>query len=177
MAMIQHKKLILLSILTLVVVTSAAVLYVITKQTKSPTPTDTQTANNVEDKNQPLVTDSSTNQSTDKTTIPAKEQETTSPGQVIEKPTILRAEVVGDNVRVTAVFYQTTNGTCKLTVEKTDSNPYSLTTSIVVGPSYYVCDGFLFPKSKLTPGLWNISVTHLLDQSSAISDNKAITIE
>ena len=96
----------------------------------------------------------------------------------IEKPTITRANQSGTTVRISAIFSKPAFGDCVLTIEKADQTTITRTVQVVVGPSYYVCDGFvlntnIFPSS----GNWTVTVTHKHNNESVFSDQTTLVIQ
>lgn len=95
----------------------------------------------------------------------------------IEKPNITRAEQSGNHVRISAIFNASSNGKCKVVLNKSGYENFEETVNVVVGPSYYTCDGFRIPISDLpAKGEWTASVVHLLNDQSRESDKETITI-
>lgn len=91
-------------------------------------------------------------------------------GADIEAPNITRAEQTGDFIRVSALFSNPSSGSCTLKFEQTGQQTIQTEAPIVVGPSYYTCNGFRVPVSQFpSKGAWNITVTHNLNGKSASS--------
>lgn len=136
-----------------------------------------QTDNIVTDKDQPLTNGTSSGQDKTITTKPDN-QATSDPNAADpEKPTITRAEVSGDYVRVSATFSRPSSGTCRLSLEKKGAASVVKDAQIVVGPSYYTCDGFRIPKSEFSSGQWTGTVTHILSGKSTVSDNITLNVQ
>lgn len=123
----------------------------------------------------PVEGEASNQSDSDKTIVPTGD-ESLQPSEAVQKPTITRAQQVNDNIRVTAIFNQATLGSCTVKFEK-DGQTVSESAQIVVGPSYYSCDGFLIDKSKFpATGDWDVWVTHIQDGKSSNSDKQRVTI-
>lgn len=140
-----------------------------------PFQTSTQTATNTDvPTTAPAVTDSTA--STDKTVIPAEDSGNT--GDTVERPTITRASLSGTSVRVSAIFTATTSGTCTVTFKKDGQATITKEAAVVVGSSYYTCNGFLIPISEFpTNGEWTVTVTHTQAGKTATSDEQTVIIE
>ena len=112
----------------------------------------------------PVATDSSQNKD-------AIQAETVEPsGADIEAPNITRAEQTGDFIRVSALFSNPSNGSCTLKFEQTGQQTVQVEAPIVVGPSYYTCNGFRVPVSQFpSKGQWNLTLTHNLNGKTASS--------
>lgn len=122
----------------------------------------------------PTVTDSTA--STDKTVIPA--ENSTNSNDTVEKPTITRASLSGANVRVSAIFTTTTSGSCTVTFKKSGQATITKEAAVVVGSSYYTCNGFLIPISEFpAKGEWTVTVIHTQDSKTATSDEQTVIIE
>lgn len=96
-------------------------------------------------------------------------------GSAPEKPSVTRAEQSGDAVRVSAILSEPSNGTCTLML-KNGSHTVEKSAAVIVGPSYYTCNGFRVPVSELGSGNWTATVMHTQNGSSTTSDRKTITI-
>lgn len=95
-----------------------------------------------------------------------------------EKPAITRAEQSGDYIRISAIFTKISTGTCALTLEKVGSSTISKSASIIVGPSYYTCNGFKVSRTELpSSGEWTAKITHQLDSKTTVSDTKTIIVQ
>lgn len=95
----------------------------------------------------------------------------------VETPNITSAQLVGDYIRVSAIFSKPSSGKCILKFEQTGQTKLQKEAPIVVGPSYYVCNGFRVPASELpAKGKWNIIVIHELNGKTARS-NKEINVQ
>jgi len=95
-----------------------------------------------------------------------------------ETPNITRAEQSGNSIRVSAIFNNASNGKCVLRLEKAGSSSIVKEALIIVGPSYYACNGFLVPKTELsTGGEWSAIVTHELDGKSSTSERKTFNVQ
>jgi hypothetical protein len=123
--------------------------------------------------------DTNTGQNTndDKTITPSPPENGTSTSN-LEKPTVTRANQSSTNIRVSAIFNQPAFGTCDVVFSKEGSSTIIKSAPIVLGPSYYTCNGFLVPVSEFpTKGSWNVKVIHKQDSSSVESDIQSFTIE
>lgn len=95
----------------------------------------------------------------------------------IEKPTITRAEQNGDFIRISVVLTDASSGTCVVSLSKSGESTLEKSARIVVGPSYYTCDGFRIPRSELgASGEWQVVVSHTYNDQRSDSDKKTITI-
>ena len=95
----------------------------------------------------------------------------------IEAPVITRAEIVNGNVRVSAILNSASNGSCKLVISKGDRT-VEKSARIVVGPTYYSCDGFRFSTDELgEDGKWSVYVVHETSDKTAKSEVKTIDVE
>lgn len=95
----------------------------------------------------------------------------------VETPNITRAEQVGDLIRVSAIFNNPSSGKCVLRFEKSGQATLQKEAPVVIGPSYYACNGFRVPVSELpSKGKWSIIVIHELNGKSARS-NKEINVQ
>ncbi len=94
-----------------------------------------------------------------------------------EAPTITRAEQVGDTIRISAMLNKPSSGRCVLKLSQTGSATIQKDVSVVVGPSYYICNGFRIPRSEFpVGGTWNILVVHQLGGQSSSSDGSTINV-
>jgi hypothetical protein len=171
--MIKNKKVLIISVVSLLFVALMASALIIPRLNRSTVPGEDSVptdSNFVEDTNQPL-TDGTTPKE-DK--VLTADQTPTSSS--IEKPTITRAEQSGDYIRVSAILSTASNGSCILTATKSGSPNITKTTAITVGPSYYTCDGFRISKSEFSTGEWSVAVTHELNGKTATSDTKVINV-
>lgn len=126
----------------------------------------------------PEDTDSSSNQATDdgKTIVPTAPA--TSNDSDLEKPVITRAERIGANVRVSAIFTKPAYGSCTIIFEKQGEKAISRSVQIVVGSSYYNCNGFLIPMSDFSSnGQWQVKVNHENNGKIVTSDTKSVVLE
>ena len=115
-------------------------------------------------------------QDSNKTIIPTDNN--SSPQTNIEKPLITRAEQSGANVRVSAIFSKPAYGDCLLTIEKVGQTTLSQTAQVVVGPSYYACDGFVINVNSFpSKGDWTVTVVHRYNKESVASDPSTLTIQ
>ena len=172
----KNKKIILLS---LVLITGLAAVGGLLYWRAQPTSRNenlpaTQEDNFVNNKDQPLSNGSNQPSSTDKELAPS--QPATTEGN-LEKPMITRAEVSNGFVRVSAIFSSSSSGTCVLEMKKTGQPSLTKSANIIVGPSYYLCDGFRFSSSELsTNGEWIATVTHVSNGRSSSSDAKTVVV-
>lgn len=91
---------------------------------------------------------------------------------------ITRAEQSGSGIRVSATFNSASNGKCVLRLEKSGYSSIVKEASIVVGPSYYACNGFRVPRSELpVGGEWSAIVTHELGGKSSTSERKTFNVQ
>lgn len=121
---------------------------------------------------------SSSNQVTDdgKTIVPT--DPATNSDSDLEKPVITRAEQTGMNVRVSAIFTQPAYGSCTVIFEKQGEKAISRSAQVVVGSSYYSCNGFLIPISDFSSkGEWQVKITHENNGKTATSDTKSVVLE
>lgn len=94
----------------------------------------------------------------------------------IEAPNITRAQQVDGFIRVSAIFNNPSSGTCILRFEQSGQRSVQKEAPVVVGPSYYSCNGFRVPAAELpSKGKWNIIVIHEQNGKSAHS-NKEIDV-
>jgi cytoskeletal protein RodZ len=103
-----------------------------------------------------------------------------SEGPAPEKPNVTRAEYKksDDEVRVAAIFDNSSDGTCLLRLEKSGYNTVKRTAGIITAPSYYACDGFRVAANKLPArGEWKATVTHKVDERTTVSDSHLIKVE
>ena len=122
--------------------------------------------------------DSSSSQTTDdeKTIVPT-DPATNNDGD-LEKPVITRAERTGTNVRVSAIFTKPAYGSCTIIFEKQGEKAISRSAQVVVGSSYYSCNGFLIPVSDFSSkGEWLVKVTHENNGKTVTSDTKSVALE
>lgn len=131
------------------------------------------TDNIVEDKDQSLTDGQSSGE--DKVIAPTP----SSPSDTApEKPTITRAEVSGDYIRISATFTQPSSGECVAVLEKSGATTVTKTASIIVGPSYYTCNGFRIPRSELSQsGTWVVSVIHRANNQESTSEKRNIEVQ
>lgn len=177
--MIKNKKTIIIAVISILAISTLAVLLVgffSRQNTNSNTvPPD---SNYVDDEDQPLT--DGTTPAEDKVIIPAPDSNTGTDDTetAIEKPVITRAELSGDNIRISAIFSEPSSGNCLVTIEKAGHTAITKTASIIVGPSYYTCNGFRIPRTELpASGVWTVTVTHQLEGRVTISDPKTLTLE
>lgn len=173
--MIKNKKILIISVVSIVVIAASASAYFLLFNKKdadsNSVPSD---SNSVTDKNQPITDGTSSGE--DKVITPSPSNNDT--GTPPEKPSVTRAEQSGSNIRVSAIFTKSSSGDCLLTLEKSGETTVTKTAAIIVGPSYYTCNGFLVPRSELgAAGEWTATVTHRLDGKSTVSDTKMVTVQ
>jgi len=97
-------------------------------------------------------------------------------GVTPEKPNITRAEQSSNTIKVVAFLQQASSGKCELRLSKSGQSTISRTTSIVTGPSYYVCS-FNVPRSDLPgSGQWNAVVVHRIGSASTNSTTETIQV-
>ena len=95
----------------------------------------------------------------------------------IEAPVITRSEVVNGNVRVSAILNSASSGSCKLVMSKGDRT-IEKSARIIIGPTYYGCDGFRFSTDELgEDGKWSVYVVHEASGKTAKSEVKTIDVE
>lgn len=96
----------------------------------------------------------------------------------LEKPTITRAEQDSSGkIRVSAIFTSPTSGTCKVIFEKNGEPTITKSAEIVVGPSYYACNGFLVPLAEFSVGGdWQLSIEHTLNDTTSSTEKQIIVI-
>lgn len=114
----------------------------------------------------------------DDKTIIATPEETTDETLEIEKPTITRAEQDSSGkIRVSAIFSSSTSGTCNAVFEKGGEPTITKSAEIIIGPSYYACNGFLVALDDFpTGGEWSVIVQHVSNELIASSDKQTFTI-
>lgn len=137
------------------------------------------TDNVVTNKDQSLTTGDSSNKGPGKTIVPAKpSQDENNNSNAPEKPQITRAEQTANgSIRIAATLSNASTGDCLLTLSQ-GAQTIKKTASIIVGPSYYTCDGFLVSRSELpSGGEWQATVYHERDGASTASDTKVINVE
>ena len=97
---------------------------------------------------------------------------------ILEKPNITRTEQTGDFIRVSAIFSEASTGNCRLKMTQAGQSPIESVVNIVVGPSYYVCNGFRVPLAELSSnGAWRIIVVHELDGRTSNSEERIINVQ
>lgn len=166
--MTKNKKLILLGLLFLGISGTAGAAYVINQRDDSTPPVTTE-RNYVEDEDQPLT--NGTPGTEDKVITPSESAYDTDETMQLEKPNITRAEQSGDFIRVSALLSQPSTGECKASFTKDGSASLDKRAKIIVGPSYYTCNGFRIPRSEFAPsGQWKVTVTHELNGKQAVSN-------
>lgn len=134
-----------------------------------------QQSDNPNDADQQASSDTSLDNPGPKTT---PTEEPINPSTPPEVPLVTRAEQSGDYIRVAGVLKSPSNGTCTLRLEKAGHSPLIKQASVVLGPSYYTCDGFRIAKSELPSlGSWTASITHTLNNQSSISELKTINVQ
>lgn len=95
----------------------------------------------------------------------------------IAAPQISRAEQSGNDIRVAASFDTATSGSCELRLERRGAKTVTKTVEIIVGSSYYACNGFRVPVSELSAsGEWSARVIHKLNGRSASSSTKKFVV-
>ncbi len=95
-----------------------------------------------------------------------------------EKPDITRAEQVGDFLRVAIILKDPSNGSCTLRLEKLGFATVTKDAAVIVGPSYYTCNGFRVAKTDLaTTGDWTATVDHKLNGKTSSSESRVIHVE
>lgn len=98
----------------------------------------------------------------------AVQAENVEPSAEVEAPNITRAEQTGDFIRVSAIFSNPSNGTCTLRFEQAGQQAVQAEAPVVVGPSYYTCNGFRIPVAEFpSKGSWDITVTHTMNGKTA----------
>lgn len=129
------------------------------------------TDNIVKDTNQPLT--DGKKPSEDKTITPSQPTATEEPSHgTPEKPLITRATQTSDgSLRVSAMFSNTSSGECTIRLQKHGVSSIEKSAKIIVGPSYYTCDGFLISRSDIpVAGVWTVSIIHKEGSTSAESE-------
>jgi hypothetical protein len=112
----------------------------------------------------------------DKNIIPSPPENSQSSN--LEKPTLTRAEQSSENIRVSAIFTQPAYGTCEAVFSKEGYSTITKTASIILGPSYYTCNGFLIPMSEFpAKGPWIVKVIHRQDNRVVESDPQTINLQ
>jgi len=174
----KNKKILIGSIIGLVLVAGAAVTTVTLLNMKKNDPnTVPPDSNYVTDKNQPITNGTTPSEDKVITPSPSNNNSPSDSGEQPEKPSITRAEQSGNNIRVSAVFTNASSGSCILTLQQ-NSTTITKTAAIIIGPSYYTCNGFLVPRSELpAAGQWTATVTHQIGTKSTVSDVRNITIQ
>ena len=105
------------------------------------------------------------------------EDNTTDETVTIEAPVITRAEVSGGFIRVAAIFSSPSDGNCRL-VMSNGENTLERTARVVVGSTYYSCDGFRLSASDMPEkGEWSLYVLHENSGKTAKSEVKTISLE
>ena len=174
----KNKKILIISLISLVILAGAAgITYKLLNNNKvADSNTVPPDSNFVTDKDQPLTDGTTPNE--DKVITPSPGTPTGDTGAQPEKPNVTRAEQSGTNIRVSAVFTSASSGACLLTLQKSGATTITKTAPVIVGPSYYTCNGFLVPRAELSSaGEWTATVTHQLDGKTTASDAKTITIQ
>jgi hypothetical protein len=172
----HNKKILLIIALTVVLFASGAgALYLWKKDKIAPSADNpvTQENTSVKDKNQPIINAPSGSEDKVITPTPTPESESS-----LEKPNITRAEQSGDYIRVSAIFSNASSGTCLLRLEKAGAQTITKTAEIIVGASYYTCNGFRIPRSELAaPGEWTATIIHQNNNQIEESDKKIINVQ
>lgn len=167
---------ILISIVAIGVLAATALAWFVLKPDDAVIPStlpQSQEDNHVSDADQPLTDGRPGNE--DKVITPATPTDSGSGN--IEIPTITRAEQAGDFIRISAVLTNTSSGSCIVSFSKAGESTVERSARIIVGPSYYTCDGFRIPRAELgSSGDWQVTVTHTYDNQRASTDKKTITI-
>ena len=175
----RNKRIIIItSIVIAVLIASAATAYFVNKNSQSNT---TQTSPTIdanksdealEGNEKPI--DGSTDD--EKVIVPTEPENNNSTS--LEAATITRASQDGDRIRIAAIFNQPAYGTCELRIEKTGETTITASSAIVVGASYYSCDGFMLQRNEFSnPGTWEVTVIHKSSSGSIKSEAKNITIK
>ena len=159
----SSKKQIILSLIAVALIAGCGIAYYIYNQNRDEVNRDNTSGvkeSQVKDNEGPSVSsdtdDPGSTTNPDKITSPGTKPSTDAS---IEAPTITRIEQTGANVRISTIFNSNTSGSCNLTLEKGGAR-ITHTADIIVGPSYYTCNGFLVPTSELSPGTWSVLITH-----------------
>ncbi len=93
-----------------------------------------------------------------------------------EVPQVTRAEISNGTLRVSAILASSSTGTCELIVEQDGEEISKTSAPVVVGPSYFTCDGFRLSADKFgADGSLTIRVTHTLNGSSSSTERVPIT--
>ena len=175
----NKKKIIILSILTLLVL-GAGVYFAVRSYNdndQNAIESINQESASSESKNPIKGTVDTSKDSDPKTIIPSDEGQETSNSE-LEKPQITRAEQSGTNVRVAAIYTNPAFGTCSVVFEKSAESSVVRSAAVVVGPSYYSCDGFLIPLADFsTKGEWTVRVEHTFNGETVSSDKQSIVLK
>lgn len=170
----RTKKIIIIAIIIFIFALAAGAFYLYSNQkNNNDKGLSTVENNRVEDKDQKL-TDGEL-PAEDKTIV--SDESTPISGGNIEVPNVTRAEQTGDFIRVSALFSKPSSGRCILKIQRPGANTISREAQIIVGPSYYVCNGFRIPVADLpSKGAWDIIVVHEAEGKTANSEKKRINV-
>lgn len=94
-------------------------------------------------------------------------------------PQIIRAEQSGSEISISVIFPKQVNGQCRLSLSKNGFKTYEQTVSVIVGATYYTCNGFRFAANILpADGEWSSNVTLITGTGTeTTSDIKIINIQ
>lgn len=118
-----------------------------------------------------------TSPDTDTTGDPATDlPDDDTPVAQIETPSIERASQSGNSIRIVATLQQNSSGSCNASLTRAGSSTVKVSSTVVVGPSYYTCS-FSIPSSRFdAAGDWNLQVSHVRGSSVATSPIQTVTV-
>lgn len=171
----RTKKIIIIAIIIFIFALAAGAFYLYSNQkNNNDKGLSTVENNRVEDKDQKL-TDGEL-PAEDKTIV--SEESTPNSRGNIEAPNITRAEQTGAFIRVSAIFSKPSSGKCLLKIQRAGFNSINKEAQIIIGPSYYVCNGFRVPVADLpAKGVWDVIVVHEAEGKTVNSEKKRINVK
>lgn len=99
------------------------------------------------------------------------------PSKSIESPQIARANQSGSSVKVVATLKKQSTGKCEARFSKANQSTISRSTTVEVGPTYYVCS-FSVPSSSFPEnGVWELVVLHKVGNKVANSSITEVSIQ
>ncbi len=163
----KRKKVVALFLIIFVIITGATVFALRSNDNKSTNPSSGKAKPEKTEKKESVKQESVASDSEQEKEA-VRVSDSVASSDSIEAPNITRAEQIGDFIRVSAIFNNPSNGKCILKFEQAGQTRLQKEAPVVIGPSYYACNGFRVPRSELpNSGGWNIIIIHELNGKTA----------
>lgn len=145
------------------------------KQTSSPDEENSEENKQVDDAPEgKLPPKSPTNTNSGSTYTPPNSSDV--PAKTPETPRLERASQSGTDLKVVATLQNASTGSCELQLQRANTKTIKRSTSVVTGPSSYVCS-FIVPVADIpTEGTWSVTVLHKKGSGVASSETRSVEI-